>query len=84
MMNLNDTVEMMQSEDYKEQFKAEYYQTKIRFNKLRKILVQREAGTLGYELETPVEILQTQMVHMNNYMHLLEIRAELEKIELEY
>ena len=28
-MSLEDTVEMMKSEDYKERFKAEYYQTKI-------------------------------------------------------
>lgn len=29
MMKLADTVEMMNSEDYKERFKAEYYQLKI-------------------------------------------------------
>ena len=28
-MELKDTVEMMGSEDYKERFKAEYYQVKI-------------------------------------------------------
>ena len=27
-MNLNDTVKMMNSADYKERFKAEYWQTK--------------------------------------------------------
>ena len=29
-MNLSDTVEMMNSSDYKERFKGEYYQLKIR------------------------------------------------------
>lgn len=29
-MELKDTVELMNSEDYKDRFKAEYYQTKIR------------------------------------------------------
>ena len=28
-MNLNDTVKMMNSSDYKERFKAEYWQTKF-------------------------------------------------------
>ena len=30
-MELNETIEMMQSADYKERFKAEYYQLKIRY-----------------------------------------------------
>lgn len=30
-MELKDTVEMMLSADYKERFKAEYYQLKIRY-----------------------------------------------------
>lgn len=29
-MELKDTVELMNSDDYKDRFKAEYYQTKIR------------------------------------------------------
>ena len=37
-MELNDTVEMMNSEDYKERFKAEYYQTVIRYGKLKNML----------------------------------------------
>lgn len=34
MMELKDTIAMMQSEDYKERFKAEYYQIVIRYQKL--------------------------------------------------
>ena len=34
-MELKDTVEMMGSADYQERFKAEYYQTKIRYEKLK-------------------------------------------------
>ena len=29
-MELKDTIELMNSENYKDRFKAEYYQTKIR------------------------------------------------------
>lgn len=32
---LRDTVEMMNSGDYKERFKAEYYQVVIRYQKLK-------------------------------------------------
>ena len=31
-MELKDTVELMNSEDYKERFKAEYLQAKIRYD----------------------------------------------------
>ena len=33
-MELNETIEMMTSNDYKERFKAEFYQLKIRICKL--------------------------------------------------
>lgn len=33
-MELKDTIKLMESKDYKERFKAEYYQTKIRWEKL--------------------------------------------------
>ena len=35
-MELKDTVELMNSKDYKERFKAEYLQAKIRYDKLVK------------------------------------------------
>ena len=38
-MNLNDTVKMMNSANYKERFKAEYWQTKIRYEKLHRMTV---------------------------------------------
>lgn len=41
-MELKDTIEMMQSADYKERFKAEYYQTKIRYDKLHKMCLRYE------------------------------------------
>lgn len=37
-MNLKETVPMMESADYKERFKAEYLQLKIRVNGLRNML----------------------------------------------
>lgn len=42
-MELKDTIDLMNSEDYKEYFIAEYYQTKIRYEKLHKMLIKYEA-----------------------------------------
>lgn len=81
-MELKDTIEMMNSTDYKERFKAEYYQTKIRYDKLHKMLVKLEAKTLNFEPNCSVEILEDQIYYMGNYLRILEVRAEIEKIEL--
>jgi len=81
-MELKDTIEMMNSEDYKERFKAEYYQTKIRYDKLDKMTVKYEAGTLNFTPNCSLEILKEQKKYMGNYIRMLKIRAEIEKIEL--
>lgn len=83
MMTLADTVKLMNSDDYKERFIAEYWQTKIRYYKLHKALVKYEAGTLPYTFTCPVEVLRGQVYHMGNYLMQLEIRAEIEGIDLE-
>lgn len=81
-MELKDTIEMMNSEDYKERFKAEYYQAKIRYDKLDKMTVKYEAGTLNFTPSCSLEILKEQKKYMGNYIRMLRIRAEIEKIEL--
>lgn len=43
-MELKDTITMMQSEDYKERFKAEVYQLDIRIGKLNNMLSAWSAG----------------------------------------
>ena len=81
-MELKDTIEMMNSEDYKERFKAEYLQAKIRYDKLDKMTVKYEAGTLNFTPNCSLEILKEQKKYMGNYIRMLRIRAEIEKIEL--
>lgn len=81
-MELKDTIELMQSEDYKDRFKAEYYQTKIRYEKLHKMTIKYEAGTLDFEPSCPLELLNEQKRCMGMYLHTLEVRAELEQIQL--
>lgn len=47
-MELKDTIEMMTSSDYKERFKAEYYQLKLRYDKLALMITKRDEGTLEF------------------------------------
>lgn len=81
-MKLQDTVSLMISEDYKERFKAEYYQTRIRYDKLHELTIKYEAGTLNFEPSCSLELLKEQKSYMGNYLRVLEIRAEIEKIDL--
>lgn len=48
-MELRDTVEMVNSADYKERFKAEYYQTAIRYGKLKAMVDKYNNGTLEFK-----------------------------------
>ena len=81
-MELKDTIEMMQSEDYKERFKAEYLQTKIRYNKLHTMTIKYEAKTLDFTPACSLELLNEQKKYMGLYLHALEVRAEIEGIDL--
>ena len=59
-MELSDTIEMMNSEDFKERFRAEYFQLKIRYQKLHDMIVKYEAGTLPFTPNCPLELLKHQ------------------------
>lgn len=69
-------------EAYKERMVEEYRQTKDRYDKLHKMLVKYDAGTLDFTLTCPVELLREQAYHMGNYLNVLEIRAEIEGVAL--
>lgn len=81
-MELGETVDLMKSISYKDRFKAEYYQTKIRYEKLHKMCIQYRAGTLGFEPACCLNLLTEQKRHMGEYLQCLEVRAEIEGIQL--
>lgn len=81
-MKLEDTIKLMNSEDYKDRFKAEYYQTKIRYDKLHKLIIKMEAGTCDFTPSCSLEIHKEQAKYMGMYLHILEVRAEIENVEL--
>ena len=59
-MELKDTVALMESADFKDRFKGEYYQTKIRYEKLHAMIVKYEAETLNFEPKCSIELLKEQ------------------------
>ena len=83
MIDLKDTTEIMLSDDYKDRFRAEYLQTKIRYEKLHKMVVKYEAGTLNFKPNCSIDLLKAQKKAMGEYLYCLELRAEIEHIDLD-
>ena len=76
------TADLMASSDYKDRFKAEYRQVKIRYGRLHTMCNKYEAGTLDFEPSCSLELLKEQKAAMGQYLHILEVRAEIEGITL--
>ena len=81
-LTMDETKVLMSSPDYKDRFRAEYWQTKNRYDKLHAMLVKADAGTLDFTPSCPIETLKLQAMHMGNYLYTLELRAQIEKITL--
>ena len=90
---LCDTTELMTSEDYRDRFVAEYWQTKIRYEKLRTFNRRIEAATrtayaeVCARVESPEHtcpdiLLIDQEDAMRKYLDILEVRAIIEGIDL--
>lgn len=83
IIELRDTVDMMNSADYKERFKAEYHQLLIRSRKLSDMIEKYKAGTLDFTPTCPLELLEAQLEFMTGYLGTLQVRAVLEGVALE-
>lgn len=68
--------------DYKKRMKKEYWQLKERYEKLHRMCVRYEAGTLNFTPTCCLNLLTEQKRHMGQYLHCLEVRAEIEGIKL--
>lgn len=82
MTELKDTITLMESDDFRDRFRAEYYQTKIRYDKLHQMVKKLEAGTLSFEPKCPLSLFKEQLSFMGQYLYKLEVRAEIEGITL--
>ena len=69
--------------DWKERVVQEYKELKERYNKLHRMLIKYEAGTLDFTPNCSLELLKEQKMYMGEYLRVLEIRAEIEDIDLE-
>jgi hypothetical protein len=82
MKELKDTIEMMNSSDYKERFKAEYQQVVIRYKKLAAMLEKWDKGELNFEPTCPKSTYNMQIKAMTDYIAVLEARAVMENVDL--
>lgn len=67
---------------WQERMKREYRETKERYEKLHRMVTKYEAGTLNFTPKCSIELLKQQKRHMGEYLHDLEIRAEIEGVNL--
>ena len=82
-MELSDTVSLMTSDDWRERFKAEYLQTKIRCKKLESMIRKLNVVTFVYVPESYRDILINQLHIMQTYLNVLKIRASIEDIDVD-
>ena len=100
---LADTAAGMTSPDYKERFRAEYIQTKIRYERLKALNTKIEAANRAMDTcrclcvspaieacskvempkhDCPSDLLREQQSVMDQYPHILEVRAVIEGVDL--
>ena len=84
--DFHPTVALMLNANYNARFIAEYMQTKIRYEKLKDFCNRIEAseltGTEAPKHDCPISLLRQQQRAMGEYLHILEIRAIIENIDL--
>lgn len=81
-MDLKGTIQMMNSTDYKERFKAEYQQVVIRYRKMSAMLEKWDKGELDFTPTCPRSTYNMQIRAMTDYIAVLEARAVMEGVEL--
>lgn len=91
-IELKDTIAPMCSADYKDRLVAEYIQLKIRYERLKAFNTKIKAALLSFgeecEVEEPRhdcpdELLREQQRIMGELLHVLEVRAVIEGIDLD-
>ena len=79
---LQVTSEMMNSKSYKDRFLAEYFQVKIRLEKLKEMLKKWDEDNLDFFPACPRSTYDMQVEAMTYYKNVLEARARIEQIVL--
>ena len=93
LIKTEQLVPLMNSSSYKERFIAEYILLKQKYEKLKVFNTKIEAATRTQHLDNgvdepihdcPAGLLREQQAAMGEYLHLLEVRAVIEGIDLQY
>lgn len=79
---LEVTSKMMNSENYKDRFLAEYFQVRIRLEKLENMLEKWDNDKLSFVPTCPRSTYDMQVEAMTYYKNVLEARAKMEGITL--
>lgn len=80
-MNEENKNELSISEpEWQARFRGEYKGLKERYNKLHRMIVKYDAGTLDFKPTCPIDLLRRQKATMGEYLNILEIRAEIENV----
>lgn len=80
--DLEDTIPYMTSDQYQSRFKAEYYQLKIRIDKLQDMVDKWDRGELNFVPDNPRSTYNLQLRAMRDYLTILDMRAIIECIIL--
>lgn len=81
-MNLDEIIELLKSDSYKDRAKGEYWFVKDKYEKLHRVIIRREAGKLDFKPKCPMEQWKAQASAMGQYLYQLELKAEIEGIDL--
>ncbi len=79
---IREIAHLLVSDDYKQRFVGEYWELKIRLEKLNEHLMKRKLGLLGFIPDSNETDLYAQAHAMETYLRILEERAIKEKIDL--
>lgn len=79
-MHLEETIGLMTSNNYEDQFIAEYEQLKERYDKLKETVDNWD--TITHTPKCSVSIYQSQLSAMKQYLKILELRGRVENINL--
>ena len=79
-MNLEETIDLMLSENYEDRFCAEIYQLNYRVKKLEDII--NNYNNLNFVPKTPKILLQQQLASMYSYLALLILRSDYEEVAI--
>lgn len=79
---LSEILTLLNSQNYDDRFKGEYYLLADKITKLKKMLEGYKAGTLPFTPKCSYGLLESQLITMESYKEILEKRADIEGIKL--